>query len=483
MTHRRNSVTTDAAAHPFGKRLTDPIPRQPDVSTDPIFHNGLPCVRAVYTALSGHLRRPPRVLDLGRAEGPRPLDSPPCPVPPRYEDIDLVLCTDAKARTGEALLDAMSGAAHAVGAVLFESVLDYWTAGRHDEPSDAFVRLRREFAFVHTIGEHDAGGERRAVMFCSNRYWYVDGRLDAFDSWTPHSSEITGRPRQGSRRYFFGTDTVAKTYCFCGSSAWDNHPDMVREVSFLSNPPIQDTSIPRLVAHRFGNRDGALVMERLPGILLTTAVLRAIDYDPAPVLRAVLERLCALERVGLYHNDVAQWNVLVDGDRGPVLIDFASITDNLRSGHWPYDPILHFFLFAQTVIQRRFLSSPMGVFPIVPFDFPQPYRRWAALVWSRPRNRRSFALLKDCFEDALDDEVSRPKRAGISGRLTRRVRRIGYCRTLVSLQLEFFIRRLRIVTTAGIVRYLRARTGRLSAPQPIGSPLPPGVRAFELNGP
>jgi predicted Ser/Thr protein kinase len=396
------------------------------------------------------------------------------------DSCDLVLCSvprqgeDGRAR--EALLDAAHGCAKRVGVLLFETVWDGRTAEQRDELPDDLKRLRSSFAFVHTVSESNDGGTpgRRVLLFCSNRYWYADGHLGAFDSWTSHSSEMTGQFRRGTRRYFFCADTIVKSYCFCGSAAQDNRREIEREISFLLKPPIEDASIPRLIGYHIGGYDGILVMERLPGILLTTAVLQEIDYNPALVLRGVLERLYALERVGLYHNDVGQWNILVDEDGGSVLIDFASVTGKLRSHHWPHDPILHFFLFAQTVIRRRFLSSPMGIFPITPFGLPRQYRRWAARVWSKPRGQHSFALLKTCFEAAVNGRPLHQRQTGVTGRLYRWFRRFLYSRALIELQMRSFVERVRIVTIGGIIRYARAAIDRSSLPRRAGLSSHPG---------
>ncbi|MBN2225309.1 MAG: hypothetical protein JW765_11570 [Deltaproteobacteria bacterium] len=474
MTDYRYNPATAISQAPFGKAPFNSAALKPGKNLYPIISR-LPAVLAVYAALSGHLRRPLNVLSLdGDPERFISFFVPdPTPAQAGSDHYDLLVYTIPR-HTGDkpdgtALLDAAGACAGGVGAVLFETVWDDRAAERRDILPDDLRRLRQKFAFLHAVSEHDddGGPGRRVLLFCSNQYWYANGHMGAFDSWAPYSSEITGGFRQGTRRYFFCTDKIVKNYCFCGSPAQGDRREMESEVSFLSDPPIEGKSIPRLVAYHIGGSDGVLVMERLPGILLTTAVLQGIDYNSALVLRDVLERLYDLERVGLYHNDIAQWNVLVNGNGGSALIDFASISDELRSSHWPYDPILHFFLFAQTVIRRRFLSSPMGLFPIVPFDLPRWYRRWAAQVWSRPREQRNFALLRTCLEAALDDRPSRRRQPGVIGMFSRWFRRLLYSRALVALQIRSFVKRLEIVTIRGIVRYAFTAVDRSSAPQPI----------------
>lgn len=333
MTDRYDNSAFDVDTAILGADTSDLAALTPNDDPCPIITDGRREVRAVYKALSGRFRRRLKVLDLGHSPFRPSLSSiserEPASAEP--DSCDLLLCTvlrcagDERVR-GE-LLDAVGACADKVGVVLCETVWNDSVTEQRDEPPDDLRRQRDDFAFVHTISESDDGQGRRALLFCSNRYWYAEGDLDAFYSWTSYSNEIIGEFREGTRRYFFCADKITKCYCFRGSSAQDNRRDMGLEISFLSNPPIEAKSIPRLLAQHIGNRDGILVKERLPGMLLSTLILQEMDYDPTLVLSDVLTRLDVLERVGLYHGDVGPWDVLVDNNGDAVLIDFASITE------------------------------------------------------------------------------------------------------------------------------------------------------------
>jgi hypothetical protein len=448
MTNPYDNTALDVNTAPL---WTDPsgfAPSTQDDTPNPIVADGRPAVRAVYAALWGYLRRPLKVIDLGHSPHRQHfpyfiMDPGSATVWP--DSCDLVLCSvprqDENGRVREVLLDAARSCAKRVGVLLFETVWDDRTAGQRDELPGELKYLRSSFAFVHTVSESDEGSTpgRRVLLFCSNRYWYTDGHMGAFDSWTPYAHEMAGENRKGSRRYFSSVDKITKHYHFYGISAQENLRDLEREISFLSRPPIGGKSIPRLFAHHVSSRDGVVVMERLPGILLTTAILREERYDPALVLQDVLERLGALERVGLYHGDVGPWNVLIYNNGGAALIDFASITKARRTCYWPYDPILNFLIFAQGVIHRRPRSLSIDQLLLRPFRFPRPFRRWAAFFWKYPPEQRNFTLLKTCLEAAVGNRPQNHRRPGISGRLLRSYRLFFYWRALIGLQMCFLM--------------------------------------------
>jgi hypothetical protein len=477
MTDYPDNPATDISQAPLTKVPFDSAALKPGDDLRPIISR-LPAVRTVYTALSGHLGRPLNVLSLDGDPDRFISFFVSDPAPAGSDRCDLLICAVPQ-HTGDnpdgtALLDIAGACADTVGVVLFEAVWDDRTAERRDIPPDDLRRLRQDFAFVHAVCEYDGDGGpgRRVLLFCSNRFWYANGHLGAFGSWTPYAHDMAEDTRLRTRRYFFSADRVAKSYCFYGPPARDNRHDIGREILFLSNPPVEGQSIPHLVARHVGGHDGVLVMERLPGIPLSTAIEQEKGYDPGLVLHDVLDGLDALERVGLYHNDVTPSNVLINSDGRTALIDFASITAKRRSLWLTGDPILCFFLFAQCVIYKRLLSLPISLFPIHPFGFPRQYRRWAALVWAHAPEQRDFALLKTCLEMALDSRPLRRRRHGFTGKLLRSYRRFSYGRALIAVQMRFFVERLRAATIRGVIRRVFASAARPFTARPIASITP-----------
>jgi len=402
-------------------------------------------VLTVHAALTEHLARPPKVLDLSyntyRSSSPTNVN--PEPAPPRSNGCDLVVShfsgdtVDESVR--EPMLETVCGWAVSAGIVLFETVWDDVSAERHDEIPDELERLRDSFAFVHAISDSHSGGAAgcRVLLFCSNRYWYADGRLGAFDSWTSCHSEVVGDTRRGTRRYFFSADTVVKNFLLCGPMARDNRRDIDLESSFLSGPPVELTFMPRLIAHHVGHHNGVLVMNRLSGFSLATAIVRNVDYDPTLVLGGVLESLSILEQAGLFHNDVELWNVLINDNGNSALIDFSSITGENRSAWLPYSLTHCFFLFAQNVIHRQLPYYFTGRFPIYPFKFPRRFRRWVAMVWSYPPDRRNFSMIRDCLITAVAGRSRGHHKPGGFGWLLRSYRRILYWFSLIEMQISF----------------------------------------------
>lgn len=411
-----------------------------------------PIVR-VYKALEAKLRRPLRVLDLGCAQGFFSLSLAELGATVHgvdYFDGNVAVCNALAegypeletsfqvARIEEVILDQVDSdqydlvlglsvfhhivyekGAHAVRQMLddlackvaggiFELALasepPYWAAAQPQEPR----QLLGGFAFVHELAQHQTHLSciLRPLYFASNRYWYLNDQVVAFDSWQVYPHVLAQNIHQGTRRYYVGEGLIAKLFRLDHATlSMPNLEEHRSEVTFLRAPP-PGVKVPRLVQEGRHEHEVWLVREQLPGELLIDMIRDGKSYDVRLTLQDVLTQLVALESVGLYHSDLRVWNVLVDSEGHAQLIDYGSMAINPKDCVWPCNIFLAFLIFVYEVSTGRVGDpSPLRTVAISPYRLDQPYRKWMTAFWSYPTSQWSFKLIQQLFErmDSLEE--------------------------------------------------------------------------------
>ncbi len=137
--------------------------------------------------------------------------------------------------------------------------------------------------------------------------------------------------------------------------------------------------------------------------LITTG---AVKPDPDRILRDILAELVALERAGLYHDDVRLWNVLVTPEGSARLIDFGSISTKRQDCTWPHDLMLSFVVFMREVFAFGHSGPTELRLPL--FDanrLPAPWNGAVTTVLASPHADWTFARLSASL-DAPDPDAS-----------------------------------------------------------------------------
>ena len=301
----------------------------------------------------------------------------------------------------DAVKDMLEHAAARSGALVLELALRkeplYWAPAQPENPRDFLDSI----AFVHEVARHGThlAPISRPLFVASNRYWILEDQASRFDSWSFEPHDLAQGTHQTSRRYFFSSDRILKLYRFDHACGEQNKTEFIRETLFLQKPP-HEFSVPELIAFVEGESEAWIAMKRLPGRLLLDLLREGVKVDSRAILLAVLEQLAALESTGLYHDDVRTWNVLVAADGATHLIDYGSISSQPRDCSWPSNLFLSFFIFVREVATGVVDDPvPLRTVSISPFGLPQPYRNWAMVLWHRPLNEWSFRLM---YETLLD---------------------------------------------------------------------------------
>lgn len=295
------------------------------------------------------------------------------------------------------------------GALMVELALReeplYWAPSQPEEPG----ALLENIAFSHKIANHitHLAPIARPLFVASNRYWIFADHIDKFESWSSDPHALAKGIHQGTRRYFFNSNAVLKLYRF-GHPGEYNKIDFQSEIHFLQKTP-PNFPAPRLIAFDTCDEGAWLLMQRLPGRLLLDMFREGISVDSRSILLGVLKQLATLEAVGLYHNDVRAWNILITEEGATYLIDYGSISNKPEDCTWPLNIFLSFLIFVREVVTRVVDDpEPLRMIAISPYRLPQPYRAWATLWWSRPLTEWSFRLLYQSMLEAPVGELEIP---------------------------------------------------------------------------
>jgi O-antigen chain-terminating bifunctional methyltransferase/kinase len=430
-----------------------PVYGHPDLSVAAVraCEDRLAGISAVYDALSDHLGRALRVLDLGCAQGyfsfqlaargarvtgvdsDRPSidlcdalagENPDLEVSFRLAGIDEVLGSLGPNEYDlilglsvfhhlihlhglEVVRERLLQAGHCVSACLLELALDteplYWAQSLPTDPR----ALLQGFPFVHELSRHGThlSPIPRPLVVVSQRYWVLPPAAGPIDSHQSESHAYARGHHKGSRQYYRSGGRLIKLFRYDVDPELDNAGELAREAAVLRAPP-PGLHTPRLLTFAEHESAGWLIREWLPGRLLSECLNDPSPPDAGQVLLDVLEQLARLEEAGLYHNDLRVWNLLRQEDGRVLLIDYGSMVPEPQDRAWPGSPYLSVFILVHELVTGEIHHpEPLRPATISPWGLPQPYRRWAADLWQRRLGEWRFADMHASLERVLASPV------------------------------------------------------------------------------
>lgn len=307
--------------------------------------------------------------------------------------------------------DLLARAASQCGALVLELALReeplYWGPAQPEDPR----WLLKPISFVHNVASHATHLAQipRPLFVASNHYWIFQHQAGRFEEWSTDPHSLAKNTHEGSRRYYFGVDTVVKMYRVDNAGRGDhNRMEFEREISFLQAPP-KKFHAPALLTHGINETEAWVVMQRLSGRLLLDVLREGRITDTNHVLLAVLEQLVSLEAANLYHDDVRTWNILIAEDGAVHLIDYGSISPVAQDCVWPGNLFFAFFIFVREVITGKVDDpDPLRTIAINPLRLPPRYQAWAKALWHRPLTEWSFRLMHQTLLNGVDNSNSYP---------------------------------------------------------------------------
>jgi SAM-dependent methyltransferase len=268
----------------------------------------------------------------------------------------------------------------------------YWGPSQPERASE----LLAPYAFQRVMSWQPThlSGVARPLYFVSDRFWFVGNDFRRFDEWRFQSHPRDMSSHQKSRRYFFANGVMLKQYSLANAERREfNREEFQNEAGFLASAP-EEFAAPALIEAVVDREDCWLVREVLPGRILMEMMGEHVPYAPERVVDGLIRQLVALESRNLFHNDVRCWNLVVDQDSEPHLIDFGAISPGRADCVWPDDLLLSLLI---TV--REIFMAHVG--PVLPVRrglldvgmLPMRYQAAFAHALSRPQGDWSFKEL------------------------------------------------------------------------------------------
>lgn len=288
------------------------------------------------------------------------------------------------------------GMAASTGAsLLTEMALDseplYWASAQPRDP----MTLLEGIAFVRCLGHFPThlSGIQRPLYISSENTWYLGGKAVHFEESRHSSHERAQDVHRGTRGYYFAAPLMAKKFATDGELGDANRNELERERVMLERG-LQGMHLPRLLDAGEAHGEAWLVREMIPGQLLSDSLGGLDISERRRILVHVLTQLVGLEAEGLFHSDVRVWNVLLDEQGAPQLIDYGAIGDEAADCLWPYDIHLSFLVFAQEIASGEVaLSDPLRRVAFSPGSLVPYLQSWAVSLFRRPLSEWTFAWM------------------------------------------------------------------------------------------
>jgi O-antigen chain-terminating methyltransferase len=309
------------------------------------------------------------------------------------------------------IVEIIAGIADKIGCGIYEVAVReeplYWGPSQPKHASE----LLAPYAFLRVMSWQPThlSGVERPLYFASQKYWYVGDDFRAFDSWRFQSHSMDMSSHQQSRRYFFSKHALLKQYSLVNPARREfNREEYENEAGFLAVPPPQMRT-PAMIEAVVDRQDCWLAREMLPGRLLLKLMDEHVPYAAERVVDGLIRQLVLLEECGLYHNDVRCWNLMIDGDSEPYLIDFGAISKTRSDCVWPVD-----LLVSLLITVREIFMAHVG--PVLPVRrglldismLPMRYQTAFANALAKPRDAWSFRELSDGIKAWAGESIEFP---------------------------------------------------------------------------
>ncbi len=136
-------------------------------------------------------------------------------------------------------------------------------------------------------------------------------------------------PIGATRKYFVSAQAFVKEYLFLDNNGPDhcNRDQIIREISnnqaLLTNHA-SSLFFPKLIEYEVTSKKAVLVFQKVLGVLIADKLESLTDTEKIKIFHTVLLAQAELRSIGLYHNDLRCWNIMLL-DTGDVrVIDLGS---------------------------------------------------------------------------------------------------------------------------------------------------------------
>lgn len=313
------------------------------------------------------------------------------------------LCTEKGADKTRSMLKALS---NKIEVGLFEVALKEEPVGWASAQPETPDWLYQDFAFLACVGEFctHLSDHKRPLYFASSTCWFARNSVTRFERWTLLAHELDRLGHDRGRRYFEAGGQLMKRFRLHGKHGEWNRKELEREIAFLSRADIGALGYPKVLDFKLGKHEGWVLRERIPGQLLSTALLGDTPLDSNAVILALLVQLSELESRNLFHEDLRVWNILLGTDGVITLIDYGSITSERTDREYPKDWRIPFLI----LLNRIYHPSTPLIWPprleeLHPALLPEPASHVVWKLWNASAEAWSWGkLLQEWGSDQIE---------------------------------------------------------------------------------
>jgi len=186
-----------------------------------------------------------------------------------------------------------------------------------------FSKLRN--CKIQKIGEFGThlSDIKRSMYVISQKYITVNNHKYLIDKVLYKPYESFRLPLQ--RRFYYTRNYFIKKYHLkFRLNNEENFKQIINEINILNL--INDANVShttRLVDYELGKNNITLVLNKINGTLLSDVLNQLSNKAKGEIINHILEILCALESAGIFHNDIRSWNIIIDNNNEPYVIDFG----------------------------------------------------------------------------------------------------------------------------------------------------------------
>ncbi|MBI3947621.1 MAG: methyltransferase domain-containing protein [Armatimonadetes bacterium] len=205
----------------------------------------------------------------------------------------------------------------------------FWRPAQPDDPLALFALC--ENAQIELLGEfptHLSEAKRPFYKITRGGTFYVNRR--PYNIEKVFHRAYRDSPIGATRTYYLAPGAFIKAYRFAEDSdlARCNQEQIIREIAnytSIRHSGAQPRCLPQMLGFEIGAGQASIVLTRLDGELLSDRLGHLSPREQAQVLQGIIRGLAELRSLGLHHNDLRCWNIVV-GERDVYLIDlgFAS---------------------------------------------------------------------------------------------------------------------------------------------------------------
>lgn len=281
----------------------------------------------------------------------------------------------------------MKSLVNKVDAAIFEVALKTeplpWAPQQADTPDWLYL----DFPFVAAVAEFPThlSDIQRPIYFASHKFWLTNHAIESFEHWTLKAHELEYSDAYRNRRYFENADKFLKLFQFQGSHGTLNRAELEKEIEFLKRADIAHLNFPKLLDFKIGKNEGWILREKVEGNLLSTCLLHNHSLNASKIMQDVLRQLADLESLGLYHEDLRVWNILIRPDGSALLLDYGSITSTNQDREYPQDwriPLL--ILLVQLFEPNKNMQWPLQPSELHIAKMPANIAEWVERFWYDP---------------------------------------------------------------------------------------------------